>query len=269
MFRTNNPALKPDVFAPAQTWDQFVGAGKTQAAARPTTMTLQGTVIASGVLLAITTAVAMTGWSMIKNDHSLMLPIWGLGALGGFIIGLIICFKPRTSPVLAPFYAICEGAFVAGASIGWTSIAESGSRKAAALGPDLVIQAGLLTFGISAAMLIAYATRLVKPSQRMLGGIAAATGGVIIFSFAMFLLSWFMPGIIVGFWTSPIGLVFAGVVVVIAAMNLVLDFAIIEDGVQNGAPKYMEWYGAFGLLVTLVWLYVSILRLLALLNRRN
>ncbi len=174
-------------------------------------------------------------------------------------------FKPKTAPVLAPLYAICEGAFVAGASVAWTMYATKGTIGS--LGTGLVMQAGVLTIGIAGSMLIAYGTRLIKPTRWMLGAITAVTGGVIFFSFVMFLVSFFFPGSVIGFWQSPLGLVVAGAIVVIAAFNLVSDFALVENGVQNNAPKYMEWYGGFAILVTLVWLYVSLLRLLALLRR--
>jgi uncharacterized YccA/Bax inhibitor family protein len=116
-------------------------------------------------------------------------------------------------------------------------------------------------------MLIAYGTRLIKPTRWMLSCVTAATGGVLFFGLASVVLYMVAPGVVASFWTSPLGLVFAAVVVVIAAFNLVSDFAVVEQGVENQAPKYMEWYGGFAILVTLVWLYVSLLRLLALLRR--
>jgi uncharacterized YccA/Bax inhibitor family protein len=228
-------------------------------------MTLAGTAWKSFILLSICAVVGVIGWQMIIADPSLLLPIWGGGVIAGLITGLIIVFKPRTAPVLAPIYAVAEGLFVAGASVAWSAYAAHG--KAAMLGADLVLQAGVLTFGIAGCMLIAYGTRLIKPTRWMLATVAAATGGVIIFSAVMFFGYMFFPGAFHGFWQSPLGLVLAAVIVVIAAFNLVSDFAIVENGVENRAPKYMEWYGGFAVLVTLVWLYVSLLRLLALLRR--
>ncbi len=266
MFQTNNPALKNQAFAPAQTWDDAMGGvEKIAASARSTTMTVAGTAWKSLALLSICAIVAVIGWRMINADRALLFPFWGAGIIGGLILALIILFKPKTAPVLAPLYAICEGAFVAGASVYWTIIATKGT--AASLGTGLVLQAGVLTIGIAGSMLIAYGTRIIKPSRKMLGGIAAVTGGVCFFGVVMFMASFFFPGQIQGFWQSPIGLGVAGLIVVVAAFNLVLDFALVENGVQNKAPKYMEWYGGFAILVTLVWLYVSLLRLLALLRR--
>lgn len=265
MFRTNNPALKNDVFAAPQTWASFTGE-QSMAADRPRTMTLSGTLLASGVLVSICTAVAILGWGLIMGNRALLFPMWGVGALGGLVLAFVMFFKPQTSPIVAPMYAAAEGLFVAAASVAWTAYAASG-KAAASVGADLVIQAAVLTFGISGAMLVAYATKLIKPSQRLLGAIAAITGGVIIFGVVMFLVSMFFPGRVIAFWESPLGIPVAGFIVVLAAANLVLDFAQIDEGVRNQSPKHMEWYGGFCLLVTLVWLYVSILRLLALLRR--
>jgi uncharacterized YccA/Bax inhibitor family protein len=229
-------------------------------------MTLQGTVAKTGILLAICTVVAGIGWGMIAANPSLMTPLWGGGAILGFILALVLYFKPQLAPVVAPAYAVAQGAFVAGVSVFWTSVATSG--KASALGTGLVMQAALITIGITAAMLMAYASGVIKPTQRMLAGIASATVGVCLAGLLMFLGSFLFPTLFVGFWGSPLGLLFAAIIVVIAALNLVTDFALVQNGVENRAPKYMEWYGGFALLVTLVWLYVSILRLLALFNRR-
>lgn len=273
MFQSNNPTLRNQAFAPAQTWDDAVSAGTVGGVAtreRSTTMTLQGTVWKSLTLLTICAVVAIFGWNMILSNRSLFLPIWAIGGISGFVIGLILFFRPQLSPFLAPVYAVAEGAFLAGASIAWATYAASGSKGGgtlASIGTGVVLQAAVLTFGIAACMFIAYGTRLIRPSKKVVAGIFAATGGVIIFSFVMFLISMFAPGTTMGLWQSPIGLVIAGVIVVIAAANLVVDFAFVENGVENKAPKYMEWYAGYALLVTLVWLYISILRLLALLKR--
>lgn len=267
MFQTNNPALRNEAFAPAQTWDSAMGGvQKIGASERSTTMTVSGTAWKSLGLLTICAVVAAIGWRMITNNGALMLPFFGVGIVGALIFGLIISFKPKTAPVLAPVYAIFEGAVVAGASVMWTAYASKASSLST-LGTGLVLQAGVLTIGIAGAMFIAYGTRLIKPTRWMLSGIAAITGGVIFFSFVMFMVSFFFPGQVQGFWQSPIGLGVAGLIVVVAAFNLISDFALIENGAQNKAPKYMEWYGGFALLVTLVWLYISLLRLLALLKR--
>jgi len=264
MFRTNNPVMKADIFERPQTWGDFLGEK-----ARPNTMTLNGTVIKSMVLLAICAITAIFAWQLIQSEPSSRMALGLGGCLGGVVVGLIITFRPKTAPVLSPIYAILEGCFIAAASYFWASYAAGSKGTAGMLGTNIILQAGLLTFGISAAMLTAYATRIVRPSQKVMGAIAAITGGMFIFSLLAMIVSFFSPGFMMSMWQSPMGIAFAGFIVVLAAANLVLDFAMVEDGVKNGAPKYMEWYAGFGLLVTLVWLYISILRLLALLSRRE
>jgi len=269
MFQSRNPTLQNAAFAKPQTWDDFLG---PNVLTKPNVMTLQGTVVKSMVLVAICAISAAACWRFIQSTPGSFMPVMGVGIVGALVLSLIICFKPRTSPYLAPIYALFEGAFVAAASMGWAAYAAGAGRKgniAATLGTDIILQAGILTLGISAGMLIAYATRVIRPSQKLLGAIAGATLGVVFFSFVSFIVSWFAPGLIHGMWQSPFGLLLAGGIVVLAAFNLVMDFALIENGVKNEQPKYMEWYGGFALLVTIVWLYVSILRLLALLSRRN
>lgn len=278
MFQSTNPTMKSEVFERPQTWNDFLGE-KAGGGVRsgPKVMTLNGTIIKSMVLLGICSVTALGTWQAFHQDAQKFALLGIGGALMAIVLGLIICFRRHTAPVLAPIYAVCEGAFVGWVSAFWAAYAAGGaaagaaargkSSKLAMLGTDIVLQAGLLTFGISAAMLIAYSTRLIRPSQKLLGGIAAVTGGVLIFSLVRIVMSMIFPGFMANMWSSPIGIAFAGFIVILAAANLVIDFAVVEEGVQNGAPKYMEWYAGYGLLVTIVWLYVSILRLLALLSR--
>ncbi len=271
MFRTNNPALKEDVFQPAQTWDSFMGksnGGETIAAA-PKVMTLQGTINATFILLCLTGVGAVAGFAWLRANPQLLFMVWITTSIVAFMAGyMVIAWKPRLAPILAPIFSVLLGVFAAAASIFWMGYVTA-SPKAAMLGSTLVLQAGLLTVGISAAMLIAYSTRLIKPSQRLLGGIAAATGGLFFFFIAHLVISFFFPDLVMGMWESPIGLALAGFIVVVATLNLVQDFAIVEAGVASRAPKHMEWFAAFGLMVTLIWLYVSLLRLLALLANRE
>jgi len=270
MFRTNNPTMKAEVFQKPQTWNDFLGekSGVSEQTG-PKVMTLNGTIIKSMVLLGICTVTALGTWQAFHNDAGKLALLGIGGALMSIVVGLIITFRRHTAPFLAPIYAVCEGAFIGWASAFWAAYAAGAPRgsKAGLLGTDIILQAGLLTFGISAAMLIAYSTRLIRPSQKLLGAIAAITGGVLIFSLVRLVMAMIFPGFMANMWASPIGIAFAGFIVILAAANLVIDFAVVEDGVQNGAPKYMEWYAGYGLLVTIVWLYVSILRLLALLSR--
>jgi uncharacterized YccA/Bax inhibitor family protein len=274
MLRTNNPALREDVFRKPETWDSFQAAQRGGAvavgpAARPGVMTLQGAVNASFILLGLCAATAIAGWMFIQNNTAMVLPVTFGGAIAGMVLALIISFRPRTAPFLAPVYAIGEGAFVAGISMVYATYAQ-GTNLGGATGTGIIFQAALLTFGILGALLLAYTTRLIKPSENFKLGVAAATGGIFFVFIAQLVLNLVFGITIPYIWSSgPIGIAFAGFVVVIAALNLVLDFDFIEQGAENELPRHMEWYAAFGLLVTLVWLYVSILRLLALLSQRD
>jgi uncharacterized YccA/Bax inhibitor family protein len=275
MFRTSNPALKEEAFKPAQTWDSFMGRpgggpGNDVVAAEPKVMTLQGTVNASFILLCLTGLGAILGFMFLQaNPNLLYITAFGSSVVA-FIAGYyLIALKPRLAPYLAPVFSVLLGVFATAASIMWAGYAASGKNAGSMVGQTIILQAGVLTLGIAAAMLIAYTTRLIRPSQTLLAGIVAATGGVFFFGLACVVINFFYPAVIQSMWESPIGLAIAAVIVVIAAANLVLDFAIIESGVENRSPKYMEWFAAFGLVLTLVWLYTSILRLLALLSQRD
>jgi len=222
-------------------------------------MTVQGTVNKTALLLLITTVAAAFTWRLFWQGAGGGTNLWlTAGAIGGFVIGLVTIFKKTWAPFTAPLYALCQGLFIGGLS----SIFE---RQM----PGIVIQAVMFTFGTLAALLAAYSGGLIRASAGFRTGIIAATGGIAIVYLASMVLGFFhiqIPGI---FGNGMIGIGFSIFVVVIAAMNLVLDFDTIETGARQGAPKFMEWYGAFGLLVTLVWLYLEILRLLSKLNRRG
>jgi uncharacterized YccA/Bax inhibitor family protein len=182
-----------------------------------------------------------------------------LGGIGGLICALVTVFKPRWSPYTAPLYAGLEGLLLGGVSAMFE-----------ASYPGIALQAVGATCGTLAALLAAYASGLIRPSEHFKLGIMAATGGICLVYLASWVLS--LLGIhAMGslFGNGLLGIGFSVVVVIVAALNLVLDFDFIENGVRQAAPKYMEWYGAFGLLVTLVWLYLEILRLLSKLRSRN
>ena len=180
------------------------------------------------------------------------------GLIVGFITAIVICFKQTWAPMLAPVYALAEGLFLGGISASFE-----------AQYPGIVIQAVGGTFGTLAALLLCYQSGLIRATENFKLGIVAATGGI----FFVYLIS--MIGGMFGFpipfihSAGPVGIGFSVVVVIIAALNLVLDFDFIETAAKRGAPKYLEWYGAFALMVTLVWLYLEILRLLSKLNSRN
>ena len=194
---------------------------------------------------------------MAAGEIAVVLPWIAGGAIGGLIVAIITVFKKHWSYVTAPIYALLEGLMLGGIS-----------AMMEAIYPGIVFQAIALTFGVLFSLLFAYKTRLIKVTENFKLGVAAATGGI----FLIYLVSWiagmFGTGIPYIHESGLIGIGFSLFVVVIAALNLVLDFDFIEKGAENGAPKYMEWYAAFGLMVTLIWLYIEILRLLTKLRRR-
>ncbi len=245
-MRTGNPALSENAFRNA-----------TFSETQTQTMTLDGTVIKTAVLLGILVSAAGFTWSQtIKwSEAATGTPPYGFiiaGGIGGFILAMITIFKPNVSPYTAPLYAVFEGLAVGGIS------AVFEIRY-----PGIVVPSVGLTFGTLAAMLLAYRTGLVKATENFKMGVIAATGGIAIVYVVTMLLSMFGVNVPYIHRGSPIGIGISLFVVVIAALNLVLDFDTIETGVKQSAPKYMEWYGGFSLLLTLVWLYLEILRLLA------
>ena len=217
-------------------------------------MTLNGTVDKTAILLGVVVVSGAFSWSLGESATPLVIG----GAIVGLILAFVTAFNPQRAPVLAPLYAVAEGLFLGGISRMFEINAY----------PGIVIQAVILTFAIMLGLLLLYRTGTIKVTQNFRLGVIAATAGVALYYGISILLNLF--GVPVGFWHNQgtIGVVIGVAIVVIASLNLVLDFDFIEGGARNGAPKHMEWYGAFGLLVTLVWLYVEILRLLAVLNRR-
>jgi len=246
MMRTANPTLNDKVFANAPV------AYGGQA------MTLQGTVNKTFI---ITILMAISGgitWQLIQTNPALGGILSITGALAGFVLVMISSFKPTWSPVIAPTYGIVEGLFIGAIS-----------ARYAALYNGIVLQASLITLGILFALLFAYQSRLIKATENFKLGLVAATGGIAIVYLATIVLSFFGIQIPYIHQSGMIGIGFSLFVVVIAALNLVLDFDFIENGVAHGAPKYMEWQAALGLLVTLVWLYIEVLRLLSKLRSRD
>jgi len=217
-------------------------------------MTVGGTVNKTAILLVLLTVSAVLTWRTALNAGSMdaIMP-WVIGsAVAGFVVALVTIFKQAWSPWLAPVYALLEGVVIGGLSLFFELRF-----------PGIVLQAVGLTFGTLACLLAAYKSGLIRASENFKLGVTAATGGIAVLY--LFDIGLGMFGMPIGFihessWT---GILFSLFVVVIAALNLVMDFDFIERAAERGAPAYMEWYGAFGLLVTLVWLYLEILRLLA------
>ena len=223
-------------------------------------MTLQGTVNKTGILLLCAMASAAWTWHVFMQSHSAaaVLPWLWIGTIGGFVCALVTTFKKEWSPATAPAYALLEGLALGGIS----SILELRF-------PGIAIQSVSLTFGTLLVLLLAYRSGLIPVTQNFKLGIVAATGAIMLFYLLQLVLGFFGVHFTSINGSGPIGIGFSLIIVGIAALNLVLDFDFIENGARMGAPKYMEWYGAFGLMVTLVWLYLEILRLLTKLRGRD
>ncbi|HYG06874.1 MAG TPA: Bax inhibitor-1/YccA family protein [Stenotrophomonas sp.] len=254
MFRSGNPALKESTFLDL--------ASGSVVRRDSEVMTVSGTANKTGLLLLLAVLTAAFAWSQTLSPTGELLPaarIYMLGgAIGGFIVAMVTIFKMNWAPVTAPLYALLEGFFLGAIS----AVFEARFN-------GIVFQAVLLTFGTLFALLFAYRSGWIKATENFKLGVFAATGGIALVYLATMVLGLF--GVRVPFIheSGLIGIGFSLFVVVIAALNLVLDFDFIETGAEQGAPKYMEWYGAFGLMVTLVWLYLEFLRLLSKLQSRN
>jgi uncharacterized YccA/Bax inhibitor family protein len=250
-LRSGNPALNSNIFLDS--------ASGTVVSARDGAMTLNGTVNKTAFLLLLVLCGAMYSWSQFDSQGiGAMSPLIMIGALGGFVAALVTIFKKEWAMATSPVYAVLEGLFIGALS------AMLNARY-----HGIVVQAVGLTFGTMGAMLLAYRSGLIRPTEKFKLGVVSATGGVAILYFISIIMSYFGHPIAMLYSSSPISIGLSAVIVIIAALNLILDFDMIEQGVAARAPKYMEWYGAFGLVVTLVWLYLEILRLLSKLNSRN
>ena len=251
-MQSGNPALNKNTFLDVASGQLSASSGDA--------MTVNGTVNKTGLLLILVLIGAMVSWSRYAGPQSVpvLYPLMIGGAIVGLVLALITVFKKPWAAYTAPLYAVAEGLFIGALS----AIFE-------ARFPGIVLQAVGLTFGTMAALLIAYRSGWIKATEKFKLGVVAATGGVFLLYLASFIMSFFGHSISFINSSSGIGIGFSVVVVIIAALNLILDFDLIENGVKAGAPKYMEWYGAFALVVTLVWLYLELLRLLSKLQSRN
>ncbi len=248
-MESSNPTLNERTFSAAR-----VGIGQPA-------MTIQGTVNKTFILLALLVVAATWTWSKTSDPSSAgFVGITFMGSMiVGFILAIVTSFKPVWSPITAPLYAVCEGLLLGILS------AYFEMRY-----PGIVMQAVGLTFAVTFAMLMGYKAGFLQATPALRKGLMIAMGGIMIFYAVVWIASMFgihPPGFING--GGPLGIAFSLFVVGIAAMSLVLDFDLIESGSREGLEKYMEWYGAFALMVTLIWLYMEILRLLSKINRRN
>ncbi|MFW5822093.1 MAG: Bax inhibitor-1/YccA family membrane protein [Tangfeifania sp.] len=251
LTKTSNPVLAESKFARERIADS--GA-----------MTVNGTINKTGLMLLLVIAAAVFTWNKffdVANPEaasSAVMPWVLVGGIGGLITALVTVFRPQSSGISAPIYAVFEGLLLGGLS----AIFES-------MYSGIVVRAVALTLAVFAIMLFVYRSGIIKVNRKFMLGVVAATGGIALVYLVSFIAGMFGANLnfLHGSGTFSIG--FSLVVVGVAALNLVLDFAFIDRASQSGAPKYMEWYGAFGLMVTLIWLYLEILRLLSKLASRD
>ncbi len=259
IFKSGNPALSEKKFQSSILSD-IVDSENA--------MTVNGTMNKFGFLFLLTLGSAWYSWKEFAGGGN----VWTLiliGVFGGLILALIMSFKKEWSPYLAPAFALAEGLFVGGISAFFEYAVSSRQDGYAGGYGGIVIQAISLTFCVVSAMYLLYKFKIIQATQKFRAIVVTATVGLALFYLVCWGLSFFnvtLPSFL--FQGSLLGIGFSVFVVALAAMNLILDFDMIEKGVEMGAPKYMEWYGAFGLLATIVWLYVEILRLLSKLNSR-
>lgn len=241
-MRSSNPVMTGRIYEKAG----GVSAGAS-------VMTINGTINKIGIMLLLVIGAAAYTWKIVMGANPAPAGTLAMvGAIGGFIMALVTVFRPQSSAITAPIYAILEGLFLG---------AISAIINAAY--PGVAFQAVLLTIGTLFTMLFLYRSGRIRATPKFRRGVMMATGAV----FFAYLISWIMSlfGMSMGFMHSsgPLGILINLAIIVVAALNLIMDFDFIEKGSKMAAPKYMEWYGAFGLMVTLIWLYIEFLRLLS------
>ena len=253
LFKSGNPTLAENKFR-STILDEVI--------IHENAMTIKGTLQKFGFLFIMVLGSSFYSWKEFADGGNVIPMMW-TGAIGGLVIAITLAFKQNWSPYLAPLYALLQGLFIGAISAMYnTTFAE--------VAPNIIINAVGLTFGVAAAMYLLFSFRIIKATEKFKSVIISATVGIAIFYVLVMILRAFgydnMPFLHEG---SLLGIGFSLFVVAIAALNLILDFDMIEKGAEMGAPKYMEWYGAFGLMVTMVWLYLEILRLLSKISSRD
>ena len=253
LTKSSNPVFKENVFSRDYNSQSEV-------------MTVNGTVNKTALMLLIVIAAAIFVWNKFfaaiqvnpESGAAAVMP-WVIGGgIGGLITALVTAFRPKSAGISAPIYAIFEGLLLGGIS----AIFE-------AKFPGVVMRAVALTLAVFFAMLFLYRSGIIKVTKKLQMGIFAATAGIAVVYLVSFIGGFFGMEFSFLHGNSNFSIGFSLVVVAIAALNLVMDFSFIERATESGAPKYMEWYGAFGLMVTLIWLYLEILRLLSKLASRD
>lgn len=252
--KTSNPAFSESAFK-----------NVFNAYSQQNTMTLKGTANKSLILLGVIFAAALVTWKMSFAGNALVVPIMTVALIVGTVFSFITIFKPQKAKVTSVIYAIAEGLVLGAISAMYemsTMNAESGSH-------GIVMNAILLTIALFALMLYLYKERIIQPTKKFTIVLVAATGAIALVYLVDLIMAIF--GSSMGFLHSngPLGIGISLIIVAVAALNFILDFKNVENGVEQGAPEYMEWYCAFGMMMTLVWLYLEVLRLLLKFNSRD
>ncbi|HSL58254.1 MAG TPA: Bax inhibitor-1/YccA family protein [Acidimicrobiales bacterium] len=255
-MRTANPALSDTAFERAVAdWAPPTGA-PVDVDQRTDVMTVRGTIWATAALLALVVATGVFGWNSVERGlegQAIALPGWLIVAmLGGLGIAILTIFKPNLARFTAPLYAAVQGLVLGAISAVYNSAYEG-----------IVVQAVGLTLGVMGLMLFLYASRIIKVTEKLRMGIVAATGAIFLVYMVSFVINLFGGSAPFIHDTGAVGILISLAIVGVAAFNFLLDFDFIEKASAAGAPRRMEWFAAFGLLVTLVWLYLEMLRLLA------
>jgi uncharacterized YccA/Bax inhibitor family protein len=248
IFKGGNPAISEKTF-------QSIAGHQEHA------MTVRGTLNKFGMMLVMLVGAASFTWDLFYKGENVLPWMWG-SLIGGFVLALIMMFRKQTSPYLALGYALCEGLFL-GAISAFYDYAFKDSY------PGIIMQAVLLTFGASAAMFLLYHFKVIQATPTFRKVVLIATASVGLFYLAAMIMRMFGMQMPFLHENGIMGIGISLVIVVIASLNLILDFDMIENGAKQGAPKYFEWFSAFGLMVTIVWLYLEMLRLLSKLSSRN
>lgn len=253
IFKSGNPTLTEKMFDKSY----------EMAAGNMGTMTVRGSINKFGFMMLMLIAGAAYNWNLYEQlKQDTMTTLMWVGIIGGLISALAITFKPNWAPVLAPLYALLEGLFI-GAISAIMNAAFADSY------PGLIMQAVGLTFGVALAMFLLYNFRVISATERFKSIVFTATLGIGIFYLITMVLRMFGVNVSFMYDSSLLSIGISLFVVGIAALNLIMDFDMIEQGAERGAPKFMEWYGAFGLMVTIVWLYIEMLKLLSKLSSRD
>jgi len=253
LFQSGNPTLTEKIF----------NSSATRNAELQGVMSVRGTMNKFGFMLLMLMGAATYTWNLYQTGNpGQMQTLMYVGIFGGMIAAFAIIFKPTWAPYIAPLYGLLEGLFIGGIS----AVMNDMFAKSY---PGLVMQAVGLTFGVAIAMFLLYNFRVIRATEKFKSMLFAATLGIGIFYLLTMVFRMFGVDMPFMYDSSLLGIGISLFIVAIAALNLIMDFDMIEKGADAGAPKYMEWYGAFGLMVTIVWLYIEILKLLSRFAKRN